>query len=174
MMTCCSATACGCSRCLRRLGVHPACRQVGVHHSTYHRWKQKVDRRGSRGVGVRERRRRMPNQFGSHLEQGGDRFRARPSGLRAQAHLGRAGPREVGRHSHLGARRLAGAGQSRAQHALQTAGAEGVRASVCGAEATGFMCRSGSRSPKWILRPRSAAVQWEVVLHFVSARRMAR
>jgi hypothetical protein len=37
---------------------------------------------------------------------------------------------------------------------------EAVRAFVCEAEATGFMCQSGSRSPKWILRPLSAAVQW--------------
>jgi transposase len=36
---------------------------------------------------------------------------------------------------------------------------EGVRGSVCGAEATGLMCQSGSRSPKWILRPRRAPVQ---------------
>ena len=36
---------------------------------------------------------------------------------------------------------------------------ETVRASVCEAEATGFVCQSGSRSPKWILRPRRAAVQ---------------
>jgi transposase len=36
---------------------------------------------------------------------------------------------------------------------------EGVRGSVCGAEATALMCQSGSRSPKWILRPRRAPVQ---------------
>jgi hypothetical protein len=28
------------------IGVHPACRAMGVHHSTYCRWKAKVDRRG--------------------------------------------------------------------------------------------------------------------------------
>jgi hypothetical protein len=37
--------------------------------------------------------------------------------------------------------------------------AEGVRASVCEAGATECMCQSGSRSPKWILRPLSALVQ---------------
>jgi transposase len=43
---------------------------------------------------------------------------------------------------------------------LPEAWIEGVRASVCEAEATGFICQSGSRSPKWILSPLSAAVQW--------------
>jgi hypothetical protein len=61
--------------------------------------------------------------------------------------------------------------------ALREAGAdahEGVRLSVCEAEATGFVCQSGSRSPKWILRAVSAGVQERAVLHFVSARSMAR
>ena len=30
------------------IGVRPACRQMGVHHSTYYRWKTKVDRWGRR------------------------------------------------------------------------------------------------------------------------------
>ena len=47
----------------------------------------------------------------------------------------------------------------RVQAAETKADAETVRASVCEAEATGFVCQSGSRSPKWILRPRRAAVQ---------------
>jgi hypothetical protein len=51
---------------------------------------------------------------------------------------------------------------------------EGVRLSVCEAEATGFVCQSGSRSPKWILRAVSAGVQERADLHFVSARSMAR
>jgi transposase len=36
---------------------------------------------------------------------------------------------------------------------------EGVRGTVCEAGATGFMCQSGSRSPKWILSPLRAFVQ---------------
>jgi Transposase, Mutator family len=52
--------------------------------------------------------------------------------------------------------------------------AEGVRPSVCEAEATGVVCQSGSRSPKWILRAVSAGVQERADLHFVSARSMAR
>jgi two-component system, OmpR family, response regulator VanR len=51
---------------------------------------------------------------------------------------------------------------------------EGVRASVCEAEGTEFMCQSGSRSPKWILRAVSAGVQERADLHFVSALSMAR
>jgi hypothetical protein len=51
---------------------------------------------------------------------------------------------------------------------------EGVRSSVCEAEATGVMCQSGIRSPKWILRAVSAGVQERADLHFVSARSIAR
>ena len=52
------------------IGVRPACRQMGVHHSTYYRWKRNVDRWGLEALRVRERRRpRMPNQIGPHLEQ---------------------------------------------------------------------------------------------------------
>ena len=52
------------------IGVRPACRAMGVHHSTYYRWKAKVDRWGLEALRVRERRRpRMPNQIGPHLEQ---------------------------------------------------------------------------------------------------------
>lgn len=54
----------------QEIGVRPACRQMGVHHSTYYRWKSKVDRWGLEALRVRERRRpRMPNQIGPHLEQ---------------------------------------------------------------------------------------------------------
>jgi transposase InsO family protein len=52
------------------IGVPPACRAMGVHHSTYYRWKRKVDRWRLEALRVRERRRpRMPNQIGPHLEQ---------------------------------------------------------------------------------------------------------
>jgi len=43
---------------------------MGIHHSTYYRWKQMTDRWGIEALRVRERRRpRMPNQIGPHLEQ---------------------------------------------------------------------------------------------------------
>lgn len=52
------------------IGVRPACRAMGVHHSTYYRWKRKVDRWGLEALRVRERRKpRMPNELGPHLEQ---------------------------------------------------------------------------------------------------------
>jgi transposase InsO family protein len=51
------------------IGVRQACRQMGVHHSTYYRWKAKVDRFGLEALRIRERRRpRMPNEIGPHLE----------------------------------------------------------------------------------------------------------
>jgi transposase InsO family protein len=52
------------------IGVRPACRAMGVHHSTYYRWAGKVERWGLEALRPRERRRpRMPNQLGPHLEQ---------------------------------------------------------------------------------------------------------
>ena len=52
------------------IGVRPACRAMGVHHSTYYRLKHQVDRWGLEALNVRERRRpRMPNQIGPHIEQ---------------------------------------------------------------------------------------------------------
>jgi hypothetical protein len=51
---------------------------------------------------------------------------------------------------------------------------EGVRRTVCEAGATGFMCQSGIRSSKWILRAARALVQERTDLHFVSALSMAR
>jgi transposase InsO family protein len=52
------------------IGVRGACRAMGVHHSTYYRWRHNVERWGLEALRVRERRRpRMPNQIGPHLEQ---------------------------------------------------------------------------------------------------------
>jgi transposase InsO family protein len=52
------------------IGVRPACRAMGVHHSTYYRWARKVERWGLEALRPRERRRpRMPNELGPHLEQ---------------------------------------------------------------------------------------------------------
>lgn len=52
------------------IGVRAACRAMGVHHSTYYRWKARVDRWGLEALRPRERRRpRMPNELGPHLEQ---------------------------------------------------------------------------------------------------------
>ena len=52
------------------IGVRAACRAMGVHHSTYYRWAEKVERWGLEALRPRERRRpRMPNQLGPPLEQ---------------------------------------------------------------------------------------------------------
>jgi transposase InsO family protein len=51
-------------------GVSEACRLMGVHRSTYYRWKQAVDRQGLEMLRPRERRRpRMPNQLSVLVEQ---------------------------------------------------------------------------------------------------------
>jgi transposase len=51
-------------------GVSEACRLMGVHRSTYYRWKREVDRQGLEMLRPRERRRpRMPNQLSVLVEQ---------------------------------------------------------------------------------------------------------
>jgi transposase InsO family protein len=51
-------------------GVGGACRLLGVHRSTYYRWKAQVERHGLEMLRPRERRRpRMPNQLSPVVEQ---------------------------------------------------------------------------------------------------------
>src|SRR3954465_2097157 len=51
-------------------GVSEACRLMGVHRSTYYRWKAQVDRQGLEMLRPRERRRPvMPNQLSVVVEQ---------------------------------------------------------------------------------------------------------
>ena len=51
-------------------GVSQACRLMGVHRSTYYRWKAQVERAGLEMLRPRERRRpRMPNQLSPLVEQ---------------------------------------------------------------------------------------------------------
>jgi transposase InsO family protein len=51
-------------------GVSEACRLMGVHRSTYYRWKPEVERAGLEMLRPRERRRpRMPNQLSLLVEQ---------------------------------------------------------------------------------------------------------
>ena len=46
------------------IGVRPACRTMGVHHSTYYRWKGMVERHGLEVLRRPERRSpKMPNQI---------------------------------------------------------------------------------------------------------------
>jgi transposase len=52
------------------IGVRPACRAMGVHHSTYYRWKPQVEASGLEMLRPRERRRpRMPNQIPAMVEE---------------------------------------------------------------------------------------------------------
>ncbi len=51
-------------------GVAPACRLMGVHRSTYYRWKREVERSGLEVLRPRERRRpQMPSQLSPLVEQ---------------------------------------------------------------------------------------------------------
>ena len=51
-------------------GVSEACRLMGVHRSTYYRWRSQVERSGLEMLRPRERRRpRMPNQLSPLVEQ---------------------------------------------------------------------------------------------------------
>jgi transposase len=52
------------------IGVRAACRTMGVHRSTYYRWKPQVERAGLEMLSPRERRRpQMPNQLSPLVEQ---------------------------------------------------------------------------------------------------------
>jgi transposase InsO family protein len=52
------------------VGVSEACRVMGMHRSTYYRWKVAVDRQGLEMLRPRERRRpQMPNQLSVMVEQ---------------------------------------------------------------------------------------------------------
>ena len=53
-----------------QMSVTQACRVMGVHRSTYYRWKPRVERYGMEILRARERRTpRMPNQFSVLTEQ---------------------------------------------------------------------------------------------------------
>jgi transposase InsO family protein len=50
--------------------VRAACRQMGIHHSTYYRWARRTQAWGLEALRPRERRPpRMPNQLPAHIEQ---------------------------------------------------------------------------------------------------------
>ena len=99
-------------------GVSEACRLMGVHRSTYYRWKAQVDRSGLEMLRPRERRRpRMPNQLSVMVEQRIVAF--------ALGHPGH-GPRRIA--SRLARREWGG---------LIVSPNEAVRPSVCEAGVTG-------------------------------------
>lgn len=75
------------------IGVRAACRLMGVHHSTYYRWKPQIERAGLEMLRPRERRRPvMPNQLSPLVEQKIVAFALGHPGLgprRISAQLGR-------------------------------------------------------------------------------------
>src|SRR5512132_716898 len=101
------------------IGVRPACRAMGVHHSTYYRWKRRVDRWGLEALRVRERRRPpMPNELGPHLEQRILAFALAQPGLGPRRIAAELARERWGRAQDLGQRGLARALPPRAQHSL--------------------------------------------------------
>src|SRR4051812_50216044 len=86
------------------IGVRAACRAMGVHHSTYYRWAEKVERWGLEATtrGTASTADAEPTWAASGAAD--RRLRARPAGLRSQADQCRARPREVGRPADLGER----------------------------------------------------------------------
>ena len=75
----------------QEIGVRPARRAMGVHHSTYYRWKERSTAGAWRPCGSESvKRPRMPNQIGPHLEQRIPRLRPGAAGVRTLADLRRA------------------------------------------------------------------------------------
>ncbi len=94
--------------------VREACRILGVHPSTYYRWRGPVLRSGLEMLRPRERRPpRMPNQTSQLTEQRVIAFSPRSPGPRSEAHQRHPGPGALGRHRHQPQRRVAGAATPR-------------------------------------------------------------
>ena len=88
-------------------GVSEACRLMGVHRSTYYRWKREVDRQGLEMLRPRERRRpQMPNQLSLLVEQRIVAFALGHPGTRAAADRLAAGAARMGRADRQPQRRL--------------------------------------------------------------------
>ena len=105
--------------------VSQACRLMGVHRSSYYRWRRQLDRWGLEALRVRERRRpRMPNEIGPHLEQRIVAFSLAHPGFgprRISAELARE---KWGALRILRTRYLAGAVPRRVEHPRQAPGAD--------------------------------------------------
>src|SRR5256885_5189546 len=105
------------------IGVRAACRQMGVHHSTFYRWKAKVDRWGLEALRIRERRRpRMPNQLGPHLEGQVIAFSLGHPGFGPRRISAELGEGKVGRDPDLRARDLESAETGGTEHPRQAPG----------------------------------------------------
>lgn len=71
-----------------------ACRTMGIHRSTFYRWRKQVDQWGLEALRPRERRHpRMPDATSVFIEQRVLAVRDRPSRVRAGTDRRRARPR---------------------------------------------------------------------------------
>ena len=105
-------------------GVSEACRLMGVHRSTYYRWKAQVDRQGLEMLRPSERRRpQMPNQLSVMVEQRIVAFCSRASRAGSAPDRVTAGAAGMGRAGRLAQRRVQDAVPARSEHARQAPGA---------------------------------------------------
>ena len=94
--------------------VRAACRAMGIHPSTYYRWKRQLDRHGPEILRPRERRvPRMANATSPLIEQRVVAFALGHPRVRAGPDRRRAGPAEVGRDQVVDQRGVAGAAPPR-------------------------------------------------------------
>ena len=106
-------------------GVSEACRLMGVHRSTYYRWKPMVERQGLEMLRPRERRRPlMPNQFSALVEQRIVAFSLGHPGLGPRRIASRLARPEWGGLVVSPQRRLQDAGPPRPEHPRQAAGVD--------------------------------------------------
>ena len=97
--------------------VRAACRAMGIHPSTYYRWKHQLDRYGPEILRPRERRPpRMANADQRVVEQRVVAFALGHPGLRAGPDRCRAGPTQVGRDRVVDQWGVAGAAPPRPLH----------------------------------------------------------
>jgi Helix-turn-helix domain len=97
--------------------VRAACRAMGIHPSTYYRWKHQLDRYGPEILRPRERRTpRMANATSPLVEQRVVAFALGHPGFGPARLRRRARPTQMGRHPAVTQRGLASAGR----HGLNT------------------------------------------------------
>jgi transposase-like protein len=98
--------------------VRVACRAMGIHPSTYYRWKRQLDRYGPEILRPRERRvPRIANATSPLTEQRVVAFALGHPGVRAGADRRRVGQAQVGRDQLVDQWGVAGAAPPRPEHA---------------------------------------------------------
>lgn len=104
-------------------GASQACRLMGVHRSTYYRWKAQVDRQGLEMLRPRERRRPDAQPALADRRAAHRGVRAWSSRAGSEADRGALGAPRVGRPADLARRGLQDAVSSWPEHARQALGA---------------------------------------------------